>query len=86
MAVTKKILMIAYYYPPVSGGGVQRTSKFAKYLPLFGYAPVFADLIGDNLPFLQFACNNLRIHFQYLCYLGGREEFQCFRHEVIYPF
>jgi glycosyltransferase involved in cell wall biosynthesis len=35
-----KVLMIAYYYPPVAGGGVQRTSKFAKYLPQFGWKPV----------------------------------------------
>jgi len=35
----KKLLMIAYYYPPVAGGGVQRTSKFVKYLPEFGWAP-----------------------------------------------
>src|SRR4030042_1680779 len=40
MGAVKKILMIAYYYPPVSGGGVQRTSKFAKYLPRFGFTPV----------------------------------------------
>lgn len=31
--------MVAYYYPPVSGGGVQRTLKFAKYLPQFGWKP-----------------------------------------------
>ncbi len=36
----KKILMIAYYYPPVAGGGVQRTSKFAKYLCRFGWEPI----------------------------------------------
>jgi hypothetical protein len=36
----KKILMIAYFYPPVAGGGVQRTVKFAKYLPEFGWKPV----------------------------------------------
>jgi glycosyltransferase involved in cell wall biosynthesis len=28
----KKILMIAFFFPPVGGGGVQRTVKFVKYL------------------------------------------------------
>jgi len=36
----KKILIIAYYFPPQGMGGVQRTSKFVKYLPSFGWKPV----------------------------------------------
>ncbi|WP_319482732.1 glycosyltransferase [uncultured Draconibacterium sp.] len=36
----KKILIIAYYFSPNSGAGVQRPLKFAKYLPNYGYAPV----------------------------------------------
>src|SRR5437879_12311645 len=33
----KKILMIAFHYPPFSGGsGIHRTLKFTKYLPEFG--------------------------------------------------
>jgi glycosyltransferase involved in cell wall biosynthesis len=32
--------MLAYYYPPVGGGGVQRTRKFVQYLPRHGYEPV----------------------------------------------
>ena len=32
--------MIAYQFPPVGGSGVQRSVKFAKYLPLFGWEPV----------------------------------------------
>ena len=36
----KKILIIAYYFPPNSGAGVQRPLKFAKYLPDYGYSPV----------------------------------------------
>lgn len=31
--------MIAYYFPPVGCGGVQRTVKFVKYLPRFGWEP-----------------------------------------------
>jgi len=33
------VLMIAYYFPPMGGAGVQRTLKFARYLPEFGWQP-----------------------------------------------
>jgi len=33
----KKVLMIAFHYPPEGGSGMQRTLKFSKYLPLFGW-------------------------------------------------
>ena len=36
----KKVLMIAYQFPPMGGAGVQRTAKFAKYLPLFDWEPI----------------------------------------------
>jgi glycosyltransferase involved in cell wall biosynthesis len=35
----KKVLVVAYHYPPVGGGGVFRTLKFTKYLPQFGFKP-----------------------------------------------
>jgi len=35
----KKVLIIAYYFPPLGMGGVQRVAKFVKYLPLFGWKP-----------------------------------------------
>lgn len=35
----QKVLFVAYYYPPVGGGGVQRSAKFVKYLPQFGWLP-----------------------------------------------
>lgn len=34
-----RVLMAAYYFPPLSGSGVFRSIKFAKYLPLFGWQP-----------------------------------------------
>jgi glycosyltransferase involved in cell wall biosynthesis len=34
-----KVLIVAYHFPPLSGGGVFRTLKFTKYLPEFGYQP-----------------------------------------------
>lgn len=35
-----KVLMVAYQFPPVGGSGVQRSAKFAKYLPLYDWEPV----------------------------------------------
>jgi len=35
----KKVLIIAYYFPPLGMGGVQRITKFVKYLPSFGWEP-----------------------------------------------
>lgn len=31
---------MAYHFPPIGGGGVQRSLKFAKYLPDFGILPI----------------------------------------------
>ena len=33
----QQLLMIAYYFPPLGGAGVQRSAKFAKYLAQFGW-------------------------------------------------
>lgn len=37
--MTKRVLVIAYYFPPSGGSGVQRALKFVKYLPSFGWIP-----------------------------------------------
>ncbi len=34
-----RVLMAAYYFPPLSGSGVFRSIKFAKYLPQFDWQP-----------------------------------------------
>lgn len=36
----KRVLIIAYYWPPNAGVGVYRWLKFTKYLPQFGWQPV----------------------------------------------
>lgn len=36
----KKVLIIAYYWPPAGGPGVQRWLKFVKYLPYFEIEPI----------------------------------------------
>jgi glycosyltransferase involved in cell wall biosynthesis len=39
--VNKRVLMIAFHFPPLRGSsGIQRTLKFAQYLPQFGWQPV----------------------------------------------
>lgn len=45
----KKVLVISYYWPPNAGSSVQRTLKFVKYLPAYGWRPVV--LVPRN-PFL----------------------------------
>ena len=36
----KRLLVLSYYFPPMGMSGVQRTLKFVKYLPEFGWQPV----------------------------------------------
>jgi len=35
----KRVLVLAYYFPPMGMGGVQRVTKLVKYLPQFGWTP-----------------------------------------------
>ncbi len=35
----RRVLFVTYYYPPSGGSGVQRSLKFTKYLPAFGWLP-----------------------------------------------
>ena len=34
-----RVLVIAYFFPPIAGSGTYRTLKFVKYLPQFGWQP-----------------------------------------------
>lgn len=46
-----RVLMIAYAFPPAGGSGVQRSAKFAKYLPEFGWRPtVWSTRCPPDLP------------------------------------
>lgn len=41
IATSKKVLMIAYHFPPCTGSsGIQRTLKFSRYLPEYGWQPI----------------------------------------------
>jgi glycosyltransferase involved in cell wall biosynthesis len=46
----KKVLVIAYHYPPLGGGGVFRTLKFTKYLPRFGFKPYVLTVKNSIYP------------------------------------
>jgi glycosyltransferase involved in cell wall biosynthesis len=37
--IKRKALVLAYYFPPLGLSGVQRTLKFVKYMPMFGWEP-----------------------------------------------
>lgn len=39
-----KVLMISYHFPPIAGGGVFRTLKYAKYLPIYGWQPIILSV------------------------------------------
>ncbi|HAT69717.1 MAG TPA: glycosyl transferase family 1, partial [Flavobacteriaceae bacterium] len=36
----KRVLIIAYYWPPAGGPGVQRWLQFVNYLPNFNIQPI----------------------------------------------
>ncbi len=41
MVAPRRVLMVAYHFPPMRGSsGVQRTLKFAQYLPQSGWQPL----------------------------------------------
>ncbi len=62
----KKVLIIANEFPPMGGAGVQRTTKFVKYLPSFGLEPIVVtkehvgNLTDNSL--LEDLPNNLKIY------------------------
>lgn len=48
----KKVLMIAYFFPPLGGSGVQRTLKFVKYIPNYGIQPIVSTVkSGHNFAY-----------------------------------
>lgn len=57
----RRVLVVAYVFPPAGGAGVQRVTKFVKYLPEFGWdcsvltvanpsVPVFDKTLADDVP------------------------------------
>ncbi|OGU38633.1 MAG: hypothetical protein A2X61_06720 [Ignavibacteria bacterium GWB2_35_12] len=46
----KNLLIIAYYFPPSGGPGVQRVLKHVKYLPEFGWQPIVLTVSNGQFP------------------------------------
>ncbi len=46
----KNILVVAYYFPPSGGPGVQRVLKHVKYLPEFGWNPIVLTVENGQFP------------------------------------
>lgn len=44
----KKVLIIAYHFPPLAGPGSERALKFVKYLPMFGWQPTVITTTNKN--------------------------------------
>lgn len=49
----KKVLIVAYYWPPAGGPGVQRWLKFVKYLPDFNIEPIVYVPENPNYPIVD---------------------------------
>ena len=49
----KRVFIIAYYWPPAGGPGVQRWLKFSKYLPENGWQPTLLVPDGAAYPVLD---------------------------------
>lgn len=50
--MSKNVLSILYFFPPMGGSGVQRTLKFVKYMPQLGYNPIVATIkAGHNFAY-----------------------------------
>lgn len=45
----RRVLVLAYHFPPIGGAGVQRNAKFVRYLPEFGYEPVVVTGPGSGI-------------------------------------
>ena len=51
--MSKKVLIITYYWPPAGGPGVQRWLKFVKYLPDFNIEPILYIPENPNYPLVD---------------------------------
>lgn len=45
-----RVLMVCYAFPPTGGGGVQRSVKFVKYLPEWGWTPTVLTVSNPSVP------------------------------------
>src|SRR5438067_1368965 len=50
VANPRRVLFVAYAFPPVGGVGVQRVTKFVKYLPDYGWSPSVLTVSNPSVP------------------------------------
>jgi len=48
--MSRRVLVIAYFFPPMGGAGVQRALKFVEYLPEYGYQPIVLSTHSRDYP------------------------------------
>jgi glycosyltransferase involved in cell wall biosynthesis len=72
-APRKNVLFVAYEFPPEGESGVQRSAKFVKYLPDFGYEPLVLTAAEKNAE--RTSDDTL------LADVRGRKIFRCRGHE-----
>lgn len=60
MSEEKQLLLCTYYWPPSGGAGVQRSLKFAKFLPEFAVIPTVLTVAEDSAtyPITDFSLNS----------------------------
>ncbi len=46
----KRVLFISYAFPPTGGAGVQRATKFVKFLPSYGWRPTVLTVGNPSVP------------------------------------
>jgi glycosyltransferase involved in cell wall biosynthesis len=49
-ARVRRVLFVSYLFPPVGGAGVQRVTKFVKYLPEFGWQSSVLTAANPSVP------------------------------------
>jgi glycosyltransferase involved in cell wall biosynthesis len=49
----RRLLLVAYQFPPVGGAGVQRVTKFVKYLPRFDWQVTVLTVKNPSVPILD---------------------------------
>jgi glycosyltransferase involved in cell wall biosynthesis len=69
----KRVLFIAWFFPPSGGAGVQRTARYVKYLRDYGYEPIvvapYADTyrrdplsLGEDRSFMAEIPRDVKVH------------------------